>query len=107
MAAKPTASRKQTAPSPCRSTSSTSTWIDGQGMSGLDSNVHVVREGNGDALILLHCLGVDHHFWDFAAPLCADFAVYRYDLPGHGTSAVPTAGYDTEALSEQLAALIR
>jgi 3-oxoadipate enol-lactonase len=75
-------------------------------MSRLDSNVRVVREGNGDALILLHCLGVDHHFWDFAAPLCADFAIYRYDLPGHGTSAVPRAGYDIEDLSEQLAAIM-
>jgi 3-oxoadipate enol-lactonase len=75
-------------------------------MSRLDSNVPVVREGNGDALILLHCLGVDHHFWDFAAPLRADFAIYRYDLPGHGTSAVPAAGYDIEDLSEQLAAIM-
>jgi 3-oxoadipate enol-lactonase len=75
-------------------------------MSGLDSNVHVVREGDGDALILLHCLGVDHHFWDFAAPLRTDFAICRYDLPGHGTSAVPTAGYDIEDLSEQLAAIM-
>jgi 3-oxoadipate enol-lactonase len=75
-------------------------------MSRLDSNVPVVREGDGEALILLHCLGVDHHFWDFAAPLRADFAIYRYDLPGHGTSAVPAAGYDIEDLSEQLAAIM-
>jgi 3-oxoadipate enol-lactonase len=75
-------------------------------MSRLDSNVPVVREGDGEALILLHCLGVDHHFWDFAAPLRADFTIYRYNLPGHGTSAVPAAGYDIEDLSEQLAAIM-
>jgi hypothetical protein len=31
----------------------------------------VIREGNGEPLVLLHCLGVDHHFWDFAKALAA------------------------------------
>lgn len=43
------------------------------------------RTGSGRPLMLLHCLGVDHKFWDFAAPLAGKFALLRYDLPGHGT----------------------
>jgi 3-oxoadipate enol-lactonase len=68
--------------------------------------VRMVREGRGPPLVLLHCLGVDHHFWDFARPLAAEFTLYRYDLPGHGASAIPPAGYGIADLSEQLAALL-
>jgi 3-oxoadipate enol-lactonase len=66
----------------------------------------MVRDGSGPPLVLLHCLGVDHHFWDFAAPLASQFTLYRYDLPGHGTSATPVAGYSIADLSAQLAGLI-
>jgi 3-oxoadipate enol-lactonase len=66
----------------------------------------MVREGSGPPLVLLHCLGVDHHFWDFATPLASEFTMYRYDLPGHGASATPPAGYSIADLSEQLAGLI-
>jgi 3-oxoadipate enol-lactonase len=69
--------------------------------------VRMVREGSGPPLVLLHCLGVDHHFWDFARPLAAEFTLYRYDLPGHGASAVPSAGYGIADLSGQLAALLK
>ena len=68
--------------------------------------VRMIREGSGPPLVLLHCLGVDHHFWDFAAPLSAEFTLYRYDLPGHGASATPPAGYGIADLSEQLAGLL-
>lgn len=76
-------------------------------MPRLEPNLSVVREGSGEPLILLHCLGVDHHFWDFAKPLTSDFTLYRYDLPGHGTSAVPAAAYGIRDLSEQLAGIMR
>jgi 3-oxoadipate enol-lactonase len=66
----------------------------------------MLREGSGPPLVLLHCLGVDHHFWDFAAPLASEFTLYRYDLPGHGTSAVPANGYGIADLSAQLAELL-
>jgi 3-oxoadipate enol-lactonase len=65
----------------------------------------IIREGSGPPLVLLHCLGVDHHFWDFAAPLASEFTLYRYDLPGHGTSITPPAGYGIADLSAQLAEL--
>lgn len=76
-------------------------------MPRLEPNISVAREGNGEPLILLHCLGVNHRFWDFAKPLTSDFTLYRYDLPGHGTSAVPPAGYEIRDLSEQLAEIMR
>jgi 3-oxoadipate enol-lactonase len=66
----------------------------------------MMREGSGPPLVLLHCLGVDHHFWDFATPLATEFTLYRYDLPGHGASATPPAGYDIADLSGQLAGLL-
>jgi 3-oxoadipate enol-lactonase len=66
----------------------------------------MLREGSGPPLVLLHCLGVDRHFWDFAAPLASDFTLYRYDLPGHGTSATPSASYSIADLSAQLAELL-
>jgi 3-oxoadipate enol-lactonase len=68
--------------------------------------VRMIREGNGPPLVLLHCLGVDHHFWDFAKPLSAEFTLYSYDLPGHGASATPPAGYSIADLAAQLVGLI-
>ena len=76
-------------------------------MAELDANIEVTREGKGPALVLLHCLGVDRHFWDFAAPLGSDFTVLRYDLPGHGTSAVPNSAYSIDDLADQLAAILK
>jgi 3-oxoadipate enol-lactonase len=70
-------------------------------------SAQMLREGSGPPLVLLHCLGVDHHFWDFAAPLASEFTLYRYDLPGHGTSATPLAGYRIADLSAQLAELLQ
>ena len=70
------------------------------------SAISLHRHGSGPPLVLLHCLGVDHRFWDFAAPLGRDFSLLRYDLPGHGASAVPAAPYGIEHLSAQLADLL-
>jgi 3-oxoadipate enol-lactonase len=62
--------------------------------------------GFGEPLVLLHCLGVDHRFWDFATALEDQFRIVRYDLPGHGETPVPASGYAIEDLSAQLAALL-
>lgn len=75
-------------------------------MSALDPRAVVMhREGSGPPLVLIHCLGVDHRFWDFARPLAADFTLWRYDLPGHGTTPVPEQGYGIDDLSAQLVEL--
>jgi 3-oxoadipate enol-lactonase len=77
-------------------------------MSKLDiDSIAVHRAGAGPALVLLHCLGVDRHFWDFADALSDRFTILTYDLPGHGESPVPPASYTIEDLSGQLAELLR
>ncbi|MDC7787398.1 alpha/beta fold hydrolase [Rhodoplanes sp. TEM] len=63
--------------------------------------------GYGPPLVLLHGLGGDHGFWDFAAPLGDRFRLVAYDLPGHGDTAVPDGPYTIEDLSQQLADLFR
>jgi 3-oxoadipate enol-lactonase len=64
------------------------------------------RAGSGPPLVLLHCLGVDHRFWDFAAPLAGRFTLLRYDLPGHGASPLPGGAYGIADLSAQLAEVL-
>jgi 3-oxoadipate enol-lactonase len=63
--------------------------------------------GEGTPLLLLHCLGVDRHFWNFAAPLASEFRLLSFDLPGHGETTVPSAAYDIEDLAELCADLLR
>ncbi len=71
----------------------------------IDPIIHA--SGSGPALVLLHCLGVDHHLWDFLEPLESEFSLIRYDLPGHGDTPVPSGGYGIADLSRQLAGLLR
>jgi 3-oxoadipate enol-lactonase len=76
-------------------------------MAALDPrSVQLHRTGSGPPLVLLHCLGVDHRFWDFALPLACEFTLLRYDLPGHGAAAVPNERYRIEDLSDQLAGVL-
>ena len=76
-------------------------------MTSLDpSSISLERRGAGPPLVLLHCLGVDHHFWDFAGELARDFTLISYDLPGHGRSPVPSVAYTIEDLSIQLGELL-
>jgi 3-oxoadipate enol-lactonase len=71
-------------------------------------NVKLHATGTGPALVLVHCLGVDHRMWDFAVEaLGRRFTVLTYDVPGHGAAPVPAAGYTIEDLSAQLAALLQ
>ena len=35
--------------------------------------VNLHRSGSGPALIMLHCLGMDHHLWDCLEPLSDTF----------------------------------
>ena len=61
------------------------------------------RSGRGPAVVMLHCLGVDHRIWDHAAQaLQGTHTVLRYDLPGHHESPLPDAAYTIEDCSAQL-----
>jgi 3-oxoadipate enol-lactonase len=65
------------------------------------------RRGNGPVVVLLHCLGVDHHLWDIAADgLERDFTLLSFDFPGHGETPLPSHSYGVEQLSDQLAAVL-
>jgi 3-oxoadipate enol-lactonase len=65
------------------------------------------RTGSGPAVVMLHCLGVDRHMWDFtAAVLSGRFTILTYDFPGHGETSMPGTPYGIEDLSEQLAGVL-
>ena len=67
----------------------------------LDASITLHRRGSGPCLVLLHCLGVDRHFWDFVAPLSRELTLVSYDLPGHGETPVPNSPYSIEDLAAQ------
>jgi 3-oxoadipate enol-lactonase len=65
------------------------------------------RAGTGPELVLLHCLGVDHRLWDFAAAgLAENFTLWSYDLPGHGETPLPPRPYGIKELSAELGAVL-
>ncbi|MGN6570006.1 MAG: alpha/beta fold hydrolase [Pseudolabrys sp.] len=63
--------------------------------------------GRGAPLLLLHCLGVDRHFWDFAETLADEFRLLSFDLPGHGETPVPAGAYGIDTLADLCADLLR
>lgn len=71
-----------------------------------DVRVKLYRRGRGTPLVLLHSLGVDHHFWDFAHVLEDEFALCVYDLPGHGATIAPRESYSIADLSTHLAEVL-
>src|SRR4029078_2600948 len=72
----------------------------------LDTSITLHHRGSGPCLVLLHCLGVAPHFWDFVAPLSRELTLVSYDLPGHGETPVPNGPYSIEDLAAQLARLL-
>ena len=70
------------------------------------ADVTVHRRGRGKPLVLLHCLGMDWHFWDVLEPLTDRFELIAYSLPGHHDTRLPKGQYDEAGLSQQLKALM-
>jgi 3-oxoadipate enol-lactonase len=71
------------------------------------TDITLHRRGSGPPLVLLHCLGVDHHLWDIAAAgLERDFTLLSFDFPGHHETALPRGPYGVEDLSAQLGAVL-
>jgi len=71
--------------------------------------LHVVEEGAGEPVVLLHGHTLDLRVWDDVAPalVAAGRRVIRYDLRGHGRSASPPCGYRYGDHAADLAAVIR
>ena len=66
--------------------------------------IRLHHRGSGPAVVMLHCLGVDRHMWDFtAANLSGRFTILTYDFPGHAKRPVPARPYGIEDLSAELA----
>jgi len=60
------------------------------------------RTGSGTPLVLLHCLGMNHHLWDSIHALGDRYELLSYDIPGHGETPLPEKPYSIEDLSHQL-----
>ena len=73
-------------------------------LSTADVTVH--RRGKGTPLVLLHCLGMDWHFWDVLEPLTDQFELIAYSLPGHHDTPLPGHQYGQDELTAQLKALL-
>jgi pimeloyl-ACP methyl ester carboxylesterase len=71
------------------------------------AQVTVHRRGRGKPLVLLHCLGMDWHFWDVLEPLADRFELIAYSFPGHHDTPVPKGQYGEAELSQQLKALMK
>lgn len=71
------------------------------------ADVTVHRRGKGAPLVLIHCLGMDWHFWDVLEPLADRFELIAYSLPGHHDTPLPAGQYGQVELTEQLRALLR
>lgn len=70
----------------------------------MKAELHAVREGSGEPLVLLHPVGLDLQCWDqVAAGLRSDFEIVRLDLPGHGGSGDADPGMTLSGYAEAVA----
>jgi pimeloyl-ACP methyl ester carboxylesterase len=65
-------------------------------------SVTVHRRGQGEPLVLLHCLGMSWRFWDVLEPLTDRFELIAYSFPGHHDSPLPDHQYGVPELTAQL-----
>jgi pimeloyl-ACP methyl ester carboxylesterase len=70
--------------------------------------LHVLEDGAGPPILLLHGLGADHSVWNAVIPLLSpDFRVLAPDLRGHGRSpAPPGAAFGLDEFETDLLALL-
>jgi 3-oxoadipate enol-lactonase len=75
-------------------------------INGIDTRYVLSNEGGGPWLTFIHQLGGDLSIWDQLAGYFRDnYTVLRYDVRGHGKTAVPDAPYRVADLAGDLAAL--
>ncbi len=76
-------------------------------LNGIETRYVLSNEGGGPWLTFIHQLGGDLSIWDqLAGYFRDDFTVLRYDVRGHGETAVPAAPFSVADLSGDLAALL-
>jgi len=65
------------------------------------------RRGKGTPLVLLHGYPLDHHTWDFVAPLLEDtFDLILPDLRGFGESSTVETQYTLDDFASDIAGLL-
>ncbi|WP_109480023.1 3-oxoadipate enol-lactonase [Paraburkholderia sp. C35] len=76
-------------------------------VNGLDTRYVVSNEGGGPWLTFIHQLGGDLSIWDqLAGYFRDDYTVLRYDVRGHGQTAVSEKPFSVADLSQDLRALL-
>jgi pimeloyl-ACP methyl ester carboxylesterase len=76
---------------------------DGQTLTIGGLPLHVVDQGTGPPVLLVHGMGLDQRMWEpqVGALVDAGHRVIRYDARGHGRSAVPATGYALEFMQQE------
>lgn len=76
-------------------------------LNGIDTRYVLSNEGGGPWLTFVHQLGGDLSIWDqFAGYFRDDYTVLRYDVRGHGHTAVASDGFGVADLARDLGALL-
>ncbi len=71
-------------------------------------NIHYLRAGTGDPLVLLHGWPQHSLMWRKLMPALAErYTVIAPDLRGAGGSSIPAAGYDKRTMATDVYALVR
>ena len=71
-------------------------------------NIHYVKGGKGDALVLIHGFGQNWYMWNRLLPeLSKHFTVIMPDLRGLGESGKPVSGYDKKTMATDVHELIK
>lgn len=70
-------------------------------------SIHYVVEGSGPAVVLVHCLAGNLHYWDVAAAdLARDHRVVRLDLAGHGGSGTDRKNWSVDGFVADIRAVV-
>jgi 3-oxoadipate enol-lactonase len=73
----------------------------------IDTRYVLDNEGGGPWLTFIHQLAGDHSVWDqMAGYFREDYTVLRYDLRGHGDTAVSPSAFTIDDLADDLAELL-
>ncbi|MEM7190989.1 MAG: alpha/beta hydrolase [Pseudomonadota bacterium] len=72
---------------------------------GVDIAYRIDGPDETEAVVMGHCFGADHRFWDPHLPAASGFRVIRFDMRGHGQSSLGD-GISFPALAGDVAGLL-